>query len=218
MKRTALLLLLALPVGACHKDGTDGEGANADEYFYDCENAKKPDGLTVFATDEAYRTFLDKLAAGAPKKDDAQAARLLTPMAGATLSIASPPGFTLTGPMTLGPTPGLPSPGAPKHRRSRWTWVKDLFSLEGKAWAHCPNVTGSLYLLQIKEQGKEEAAYSALASVQSFMPDATVWKTKMTPLQGKMVTVTVARGVFSTGEIQLGPFVPTQDLTLTVGP
>jgi hypothetical protein len=220
MKRMSLLLLLVLPVGACHGTSSDGdEGANADEYFYDCEDAKKPDGLTVYATDEAYRTFVDKISATGLKKDDAQAPKLLIPMAGSTLSIAHPAGFTFTSAMAARTPAAAPVPThTPARRRSRWAWVKDLFSIEGTAWAHCPNVTGSLFLLQLKESGKDQAAYSALTSVTSFMPAADVWKTKLTPLMGKKVTLTLARGVFAMGEIQLGPFVASQDVSFTVGP
>jgi hypothetical protein len=220
MKRPSVLalLLLILPAGACHKSSSGGDdGANADDYFYDCEDTKKPAELTVYATDEAYRTFLDKIAASGLTKDDAQAAKLTAPAAGATLSLAAPPAFTFTSGMALRPTPVTPVPHPNRHR-SRWAWVKDLFSIEGTAWAHCPNVTGSLYLLQLKEMGSDAAAYTALASVTTFTPTADVWKSKLAPLVGKKVTATLARGVFSTGEIQLGPFVATQDTSFTVGP
>lgn len=222
MKRISLILLLVLPAACKSSSGGDDEGANADEYFYDCEDAKKPDGLTVYATDEAYRAFLDKVTAGAQKKDDTQAAKLTSPMADSTLSIATPPAFSIAAPMAMAPRPTrMPNPRnlvPTQHHRSRWAWVKDLFSIEGTAWAHCPNVTGPLYLVTVKEMGKDEAAYSALVSVPSFTPGADAWKAKLTPLSGKKVTVTVARGVFSMGEIQLGPFVPTQDPSFTVGP
>jgi hypothetical protein len=215
MKRVSLLLLLVLP-GACHSSGSTDAEANADDYFYDCEDAKKPASLNVFATDEAYRTFLDKIAATGVMKDDNQAPKLSSPMADATLSLAAPPTFTFSSGMALRlpATPARPS----VHRRSRWAWVKDLFSLEGTAWAHCPNVTGSLYLLQLTPVGDTHAAYTALSSVTSFTPNADVWKAKLGGQSGKKVTLTLARGVFSMGEIQLGPFVASQDVSFTVGP
>jgi hypothetical protein len=210
--------LLVLPTGACHKSSTTDEGANADDYFYDCEATNKPASLNVFATDEAYRTFLDKIAATGVMKDDTQGPKLSAPMADATLSIASPSMFTFSSGMAIRTVPAPLQPHAPAHHRSRWAWAKDLFSIEGTAWAHCPNVTGSLYLLQLTPVGDTTAAYTALTSVTSFTPTADVWKTKLQALSGKKVTLTLARGVFSMGEIQLGPFVASQDVSFTVGP
>src|SRR5262249_50962692 len=60
MTRLALPLTLLVLTGACHKDTEEAE-ANADEYFYQCGDSKAPSGLTVFATDEVYREFLDQI-------------------------------------------------------------------------------------------------------------------------------------------------------------
>jgi hypothetical protein len=215
-------LTLAVPLalvlaGACHKD--DPEEANADEYFYQCGDSKRPAGLTVFATDEVYREFIDRVTASGFMKSDAQAPQLMTPTAGGTLSIAAPPTFGFTAGMVredAGPhwrvAPGLPA------RRPAWAWLKEALSFEGTAWAHCPAVTGTIYLLQLTPQGAKEPAYQALASVLSFTPDATTWKSKLAGLSGKKVTLTLARGVFSMGKLQLGPFIADKDVTFTVGP
>jgi hypothetical protein len=216
MTRLALPLTLLVLASACHKDSTEEE-ANADEYFYQCGDSKRPASLTVFATDEVYREFLDRVAATGFMKSDAQAPQLTTPAPGGTLSIAAPPAFTFTAGMTLRTKDAAPQPGRPP-RRSRWAWVKDAFTLERKAWAHCPNVTGTVYLLQLTAEGQKDPAYQALASVVSFTPDATVWKDKMQGLSGKKVTLTLARGVFSMGHLELGPFIPEKDITFTVGP
>jgi len=213
MKRPALPLAVLLLAFTCGKESAEEPGAS--EYFYDCEDAKKPASLTVYATDEAYREFQDKVAASGFKKDSAQAPQVMTPAADSTVSLASPPAFSFTAGMVLR-TRGV-VPGAPPRRTSRWAWLKSALSLEGTAWAHCPTVTGPLYLVQVGEAGKAPA-YTALASVTSFTPDPAVWKEKLQALSGKKVTLTVARGVFSMGTLQLGPFVADKDLTLTVGP
>jgi hypothetical protein len=111
----------------------------------------------------------------------------------------------------------VPGRAAPT-RRSRWAWLKNALSIEGTAWAHCPNVSGSLYLVQLTGEGKTDAAYTALASVPSFTPSKEAWKTKLQPLSGKKVTLTLARGIFSMGHLELGPFVATKDISFTVGP
>jgi hypothetical protein len=218
MNRLVLpLSLLVLSSAACHK--SDEAEANADDYFYDCDDSMKPQGLTVFATDEAYRDFIDKVTAGGGfKKDDTQAPQLMSPAADATLSIAAPPMFSFSGGMTLRTKETRLNPRRAPTAPSRWAYFKDLFTLERKAWAHCPNVTGPLYLFQLTAAGATDPAYTALASVTSFTPSAEAWKAKMQPLSGKKVTLTLARGVFNTGHLELGPFVATKDTTFTVGP
>jgi hypothetical protein len=209
----ALYLLPLLSVGLCHSH--EEGGAGADEYFYDCENPNRPAGLMTFATDEAYRDFSDKVTALGLKKDDTQAAQLTAPAADSTLSLAAPPTFTFTAGMTDRSTP-INSPTV--RRPSRWAQVKSALAFEGTAWAHCPAVTGTLYLIELKEPGAQAAAYSALTSVLSFTPNKDVWNKKLGSLSGKKVSLTLARGVFSMGTLQLGPFVSSKDLTFTVGP
>jgi hypothetical protein len=215
MTRVALPLALLVLAGACHKD--DPEEANADEYFYQCADSKRPAGLTVFATDEAYREFIDRVSATSFMRSDAQAPQLMTPAGGATLSIAAPPAFTFTAGMVRRSPDQVPHPRLSAHR-SRWAWLRGALSFEGTAWAHCPNVTGTLYLFQLTAEGQKDPAYQALTSVLSFTPDPTVWKDKLQGLSGKKLTLTLARGVFSMGHLELGPFVADKDLTFTVGP
>jgi hypothetical protein len=215
MNRLALPLVLLMSGAACSSSG--GGDANASEYFYDCDDAAKPAGLTVYATDEAYREFLDKVAASGFKKDSTQAPQLMTPAVDATVSLATPPAFSFSSGMTLRTKDTVPNPRTPA-RRSRWAWLKSALSFEGTAWAHCPTVTGPLYLLQLTGAGEKDPAYTALASVTSFTPAPAVWKEKLQRLSGKKVTVTLARGVFSMGHLELGPFVVDKDVTLTIGP
>lgn len=216
MKRPVLVpLTLLLFAFTCSHEHEDGDDAN--EYFYDCEDAARPAGLTIFATDEAYREFLDKVAASGFKKDSTQAPQLMMPAPDSTISSATPPAFNFSSGMTLRTRDTVPNPRTPP-RRSSWAWLKSAVSLEGTAWAHCPTVTGTLYLLQLTVSGEKTPAYTALASVTTFTPGAAVWKEKLAPLSGKKVTVTLARGVFNMGHLELGPFVSDKEITLTVGP
>ena len=78
-------------------------------------------------------------------------------------------------------------------------------------------MTGQLFLFQLTAEGATTPAYTALLSVNSFTPTAAPWKKALEPLVGKKVTLTLARGVFSTGQIMLGPFVSATPTTFTVG-
>jgi hypothetical protein len=219
MNRAGLSVLLALCAGACSSHGE--EEANADDYFYDCRDMNRPAGLTVYATDEAYREFLDRITAVGLTKDDAQSPQLLFPAPDGTLSLASPPMFSYseaTSAARIERRAPTPTPPRARRARARLAWLKELFSLEGTAWAHCPTVTGPLYLLQLTEVGQTNPAYTALASVTSFTPTKDKWSARLQSLSGKKVKLTLARGVFSTGHLELGPFVSTKEITFTVGP
>ena len=123
VRRTALLgmfLLLAPAISACSSH-TDEEGPNADEYFYSCEDA--PMGVTTFATDEAYRVFIDKIAATGLVTDETQAAHLTAPAADSTLSVATPPLFSLTAGMASRSVPAPKQAPLCPTRRSTWARV-----------------------------------------------------------------------------------------------
>jgi hypothetical protein len=96
--------------------------------------------------------------------------------------------------------------------------LRASFTLERQAWAHCPNVTGPLYLLQLTAAGETEPVYTALAAVKSFTPTASVWTPQLEPLVGRKITLTLARGVFNMGHVERGPFVASKSVTFTVGP
>jgi hypothetical protein len=216
MKRL-LAILVVLSSGACSSSGSSPGEANADEYFYQCGDSNKPPELTTYATDEAYRTFLDAISAGLQKQNDGKAAQLTMPMAGSMLSLSKPPSFVFT--------PGQASnDGAPfgptRTRRSRWARLKQALSVEGTAWAHCPNITGAIFLLQIGTgtDAAFTAAYTALASQPMFTPGAATWQAKMGPLSGKQVTLRLARAQFTEGRVTGGPYVSTHDLSFTVVP
>jgi hypothetical protein len=215
---TTSIALASVVAAGCHSHDDEG-GNNADEYFYDCESTSKPAALTVFATDEAYREFLDKVVARGLKVDEGQAAQLTAPAAGATLSAGTPPTFTFTD-GGVGADAGRSRPGGMvcPPRRSRWARLWDALSFEGTAWAHCPAVTGTLYLVQVTEEGGQDPAWASLASVTSFTPTAATWKAKLMPLVGKKVKVTLARGVFSQGRLESGPFVRSEPMMFSVVP
>ena len=90
-------LLLALVAGACDEHAAAGDGA--EDYFYTCDDA--PDGVIVYATDESYRAIVDKESAGEVESKEAEAARLMSPASGATLSAGTPPTFVIATPMAL---------------------------------------------------------------------------------------------------------------------
>lgn len=209
------LFLLGSLASACHGHSDDEEGAGADEYFYSCENA--PAGVTIFATDEAYRVFVDKIAATGLVTDDTQAAQLTAPAADSTLSAATPPQFAFTAGTAALDRAAPARVRVCPSRRSTWARIWDRLSPIGTAWAHCPNVTGQLYLFQLTADGATAPAYSALLSVSTFTPTAAPWKKALAPLVGKKMKLTLARGVFSMGQIQLGPFVGATPVTFTVG-
>jgi hypothetical protein len=215
MKR--LLILIVLSTAACSSSGSSPDEANADEYFYQCHDSSLPPGLTVYATDEAYRTFLDAISAGLEKPNDGKAAQLTAPMPDTTLSISMPPAFAFTpGEASNDRAPFGPAPA----RRSRWARFKAVLSLEGTAWAHCPNVSGAIFLLQIGTGAGASftPAYTALASQPMFTPGAQTWQAKLGALSGQKVTVKLARAQFTEGRITGGPYTSTHDLSFTVVP
>lgn len=215
MKALCLLSALGL-VGAagCH---THEHGVvNADEYFYDCEDPKRPPTLTIYATDEAYRAVSDTVRATGLKPDDLQSAQIITPAPDATISLAAPPLFSFTSGMVLRSTP--PNAPLPPRRPTFWQQLKQSLTLERRAWAHCEAVNGTLYLVELQAARGEAPVYSALSSVLSFTPGAEVWKNKLAPLSGKKVSLTLARAVLAKGQVQLGPFISTREVSFTVGP
>jgi hypothetical protein len=210
----ALAVALLAPAACGGHDHPDtGE---ADEFFYDCEN--KPATVTVFATDEAFIEFINKEAGVGFKQDDSQAPRLLAPAPGSTLSAVTPPSVSFE----VGASASRARPGrrtaclvAP---RSRWSAVWRALSPVGTAYAHCPPVSGENFLFRITRDSDKQAIYTALLSVTSFTPTATVWSKALAGQAGQAVTLTLARAVYSKGDITNGPFVSSTPLRFTVGP
>jgi hypothetical protein len=217
MKRSALILIVAL--AGC---GGGGSGTpEADEFFYDCNSMAKPSTLTVFATDESFTEFINKEVANGFTKDDAQAPKLTSPASGGTISAATPPQFSFT-------------VGGSASREARtiemasrplavplWRRVVHFLgdTVEGTAYAHCPQVNGQNYLFRVTPEGNDKKVlYTALLSVTSFTPAADRWSKALSGMSGKAVNLTLASAVYSGGNITNGPFVATAPIRFTVGP
>jgi hypothetical protein len=216
MKRSALILTVAL--AGC---GSSGSGTpEADEFFYDCESMAKPSTLTTFATDESFTEFINKEVANGFTKDDAQAPKLTSPASGGTISAATPPQFSFTvgGSASREARPiHLASPVRPPFWRRVARFLGD--TIEGTAYAHCPQVNGQNYLFRVTPEGNDKKVlYTALLSVTSFTPSADRWSKALSGMSGKAVTLTLASAVYSGGNITNGPFVATAPLRFTVGP
>jgi hypothetical protein len=209
--KTAQVLLACLLLAGCDEHGAGNDDA---DYFYSCETA--PPGVSVYATDESLRAILDKETAGEVQAKEAEAATLMSPTSGATLSAATPPTFVLAAPMArLVPAPPSLPPRPP--RRPLWRRTLTWLSPVGTAWAHCPGVTGDNFLFRLTVGGDPGPVYTAITSVTSFTPRAEAWKRALDGRAGKTVTVTVIRAGLTGGRVTSGPFKSTQTVTFTVG-
>jgi hypothetical protein len=213
----------------CHDHAHD-DGPDADEYFYDCE---APQGATVFATDESFRTLVNKEAAGAVMKNDAKAPHLRTPMAGAPLLAAAAPEIAFdvtTASRTLGSTGGalaracprlaprtaFPAPRTTSSGSRVGRGLRGVFSFVGSAHAHCRGVSGWNYLLRITDG--DTPVYTAMLSVKSFTPTQAVWQRSLDGRAGRTLTITILAANFANGSIVEGPYAPTAPPTFVVGP
>jgi hypothetical protein len=199
----AACLLLA---PACDDTSEDDEPA-ADEYFYDCLNA--PATVKVYATDESFRAIVDKESAGAAVTDAARAATLLAPGTGTSLSASTPPAFSLDIPVTA----QLPARARRTLAGRIWQWLSPI----GTAYAHCGNVNGNNMLLRLQRTGESRPAYTALVSVNSFTPSATVWQRVMAGRKGQTLQASLMRAVLVDGRVMEGPFISQQTVSFTVG-
>jgi hypothetical protein len=210
MKTRHLLLSCAL-LAACDEHGGAGDDA---DYFYSCDEA--PPGVSVYATDESLRAILDKETAGEVRSVEAEAATLMSPAAGGTLSASAPPTFVLTAPMAR-LAPATPLPPSRPPRRPLWRRVLTSLAPVGTAWAHCPGVTGDNFLFRLARPGDATAAYTAVVSVTSFTPRAEAWKRALAGRAGQTLTLTLIRAGLTGGRVTSGPFQSTQTVTFTVG-
>jgi hypothetical protein len=214
--RLWLALTLCAPGCGGHDDahGPVGELA-ADEYFYDCQDPARPGNLPAFATDEAFREFVNKDAAAPPTVSDTQGPRLTAPMPPTKLSAASPP--TLQFAVMQSAAASRPAP-APPRRAARWPGLRAWLSsvVEGTAHAHCAAVSGDLFLLRLID--RDTTIYTALSGLPSFTPGAAAWKKALDGRIDHGITVTIERATFSTGSITNGPYVAASAPTFSVGP
>jgi hypothetical protein len=206
---------------SCGHDHDHEVSTEVDEYFYDCEDAKRPTTLTVFATDESLVKMLEKEDAGGIITRDEEAVALLAPASGATVSAATAPTFTLMPPATSArgqePAPMFQLEQPALRRRSFWRRALTWLSPVGTAWAHCTPVTGDNYLLRLAgSDGKQ--IYAALISTTTFTPGAEVWKKSIAAVSGQTLKVTLLRASYSGGTITAGPFVGSKPITFVAGP
>ena len=202
----SLALLPACPESTPPEDTS----TSASEYFYDCTNA--PAGVDVYATDESYKEIVNRESAGAVTRNDAEAATLMTPAPGSTLSAATPPAFNLRAPMAaLAPT----RPGAcpPPARAPWWRWLSPI----GTAHAHCPGVSGDNFLVRLIAARDGRPVYTALVSVTSFTPGTQRWQAAMAGRKGETLNLTLLRAGLEGGRVTIGPFVAGQTASFTVG-
>lgn len=199
---------LSLVLAGC-LSGHDHGGPEADEYLEPCGGA-----ATTFASDESFRAFLNKEAAGAFVADDQRAPRLSSPTPGAVLSAAAPPTFMFDVLAAAGEWPARGGVARPSARPSLWA----RWGLVGTAHAHCPAVTGENYLLRLARDGETEPVFTALLSVRRYTPNADRWRKALAGRAGQTLKLTLARAVFSRGEIREGPFVATTAVSFTAGP
>lgn len=216
----SLALSLAVAAGlatSCGHDHDHEGSTEVDEYFYDCEDAKRPTTLTVFATDESLVKMLEKEDAGGVITKDEEAVRLLAPASGATISAAAPPTFMLMPPTASARGEDPASAPLSPHRRSLFRRALTWLSPIGTAWAHCTPVTGDNYLLRLAaSDGKQ--IYAALISTTTFTPGAEIWKKAIAGVSGQSLKVTLLRASYSGGTITAGPFVSSTPITFVAGP
>jgi hypothetical protein len=219
----ALFALAMSVVPACNRDHDEGApGADrVDEYFYDCQDPKRPAALASFATDESLVKLLEKEDAGSLVMKDEEAATLTAPAAGSSLSAAAPPAFALAPPATSAridpeappPTPVRPHPGRMRLLRRAWGWLAPI----GTAWAHCMPVTGDNYLFRLSTSDNKQI-YAALLSVTTFTPGVAAWIKAFAGLAGQSVHLTLLRASYTGGTITAGPFVSSKTVSFTVAP
>jgi len=218
-------VVAALALAGCHDHPHEEEGPQADEYVVDCETA---DGGFA-ASDEDFAAVVNAEAAGSVMTTPADALPVLTlPAAGATLSVAAPPTFSITTTTTAaaagarGATMACRAPAAAKRQRpSRFgrvvNAIKRELVLERTAEAHCPATSGDKYLLRL-QTSSGAAVFTAMLSVTTYTPDAAKWSAKLASHEGQTLTLTLMRATFSGEAIAAGPFVTTPAPTFMVGP
>lgn len=216
----AAFLAAAFLATACeHQHGPSSD--EVDAYFYDCNDPKRPAGLTVFATDESLIEMLNKESAGAVMDKAMEAAALVTPASGTVLSAAAPPTFTITvvNTLTASPvTPALPRPSPSPRPRTLWQRLGSWLSPIGVAHAHCDPVSGNNFLLRLTSTTDNKRVYAALSSVTSFTPDAETWRKALEGRNGQTLRVTLLRAVYTGGVIRGGPFAGHPNMMFSVGP
>ena len=185
-----------------------------------CEGA---DGGAI-TSDENYTKFIEADSAGTVVANACQSPLLSAPSAGAKLDPVQPPVFTFS---AVHPTCAVHRErgtrlGCLQRQRPRPLWssaVESALSLVIKsAEAHCAAITGENYFFRLTHAGEKSAVYSAMLSLTSFTPDATIWKKAMAGRQGQTLSLTIERAMFLRGDINQGPYVQPVPYSFVVGP
>ncbi len=160
---TPLALTAPAALSACGGDDDDGAAPGG------AQGATPPvvDEIAVIyqggPTDETLRSVIGV----PPLADDARAATLAAPAAGATMSAATPPTFQWAAAQAL----------APASPASRSPWARLVSALgEPAAHAHGKPYSGVAYLLSIAS-ASGTPLLTVLTAETSFTPDAAEWAT-----------------------------------------
>jgi hypothetical protein len=211
-------LLSAVAASSCSSKASSVPGA--DEYIINCDAA---DGGATVTSDENYTRFIEADSAQTVVKDPCLSPLLTAPPAGTKLDPSQPPVFTFS---PTHPTCALHRDSGTRFgrllRQEQPGWSRALESslalVVKNAEAHCGAISGENYLFRLMHAGEKDPVYSALLSVTSFTPDASIWNKAMAGRHGQSLTLTIERAIFLRGDINQGPYVQPQPYSFVVGP
>jgi len=217
MKNLACALCVALC--ACSSSDTQHE-STADEYIVDCAGTDAGTGVT---SDENLAGFINAEAANrVVKNDPCESPELVSPVAGARLSVQTPSEFVFNRTHTCQNPTGsiLPRTGSRRVPRQQPAYSRILEAvltrISTEAQAHCGAITGTNYYFKVMPQNGTTPLYTAMLSVNSFTPDGAKWQKALSGKSGQNVTVIIERAEFFKGDIA-GSVFSTQ-ATFAVGP
>jgi hypothetical protein len=211
---SALLVSLLVAASGCGGD----ELGDADDYITPCGEARPGE---PFASDEAYRAFINAQAGKTVVVDDTRGPRVSLSPEGRIFSANIPPTFRISVPKvtSLEPPGGRAPARGPALPRDMWSRLRRFLSPIGTAHAHCPAFSGENYYLRIYNvRTPERSAYQAILSVTEFVPSLKAWRKAMDSRNGQDVEVAVMRATFAGGTITEGPFVVSMPAKFAVGP
>ena len=221
MLRSSIVFLALFAITSCTSN--NGGTPTVDEYVVDCDVT---DGGQVFASDENFVKFVEAESANRVRTDPCLSPKLTAPSPSIRLDGRTPPTFTFLA-TNATCTAALSRPSAPVYgclssKPGRPLWSRLLLTgasvLEGTAEAHCGAFSGENYYFRFKRSGESNPVYSAMLSVTSFVPDASIWQRALLGRSGQTLSLTIERGVFLRGDLNEGPYVQPQPYSFTVGP
>lgn len=204
---TAAGVCVALALFGC--PGEQQPPREPDEYVIECG---APDAGSNAAADETWVKFEEARSGGKLVVDDCRAPVLTSPASGDALDPDSPPVISFN-PAAAACTASLPRCG-PAGRPSVLSQALGL--LISTAHAHCTGATGENYLLELRPEGADNAAYSALLSITSYTPQRDAWKAALDPLRGQKVVLKIQRAEMFRGSLKDGPYVQAAGFSFDV--